>query len=101
MISKIDSVLYFKALADETRLSIIAKLSSDNLCACDILDDFNFTQPTLSYHMKILVEAGLVQGTKDGNWVRYSLNRDIIESLGLWLVELSSRVVTSDSKKNC
>lgn len=67
-----DIILYFKALADETRLAIIEMLSRENLCACHILEEFEITQPTLSYHMKILVESGLVDSERDGNWIRYS-----------------------------
>ena len=62
-------VSVFKALADETRLKIIQMLSSGELCACNILEEFNITQPTLSYHMKILTECGLVKGVKEGSWI--------------------------------
>ena len=64
----------YKALADETRLKIVMMLTKGELCACSILENFNITQPTLSYHMKILTESGLVQGRRDGAWMRYSLN---------------------------
>lgn len=64
----------FKALADETRLKIVDMLSCGEMCACDILDYFNITQPTLSYHMKILSDCGIVNARKDGLWMRYSLN---------------------------
>ena len=67
-----------KALADETRLKIIELLSQGELCACKILEHFNITQPTLSYHMKILCESGLVLGRRDGAWMRYSLNMESI-----------------------
>lgn len=78
---KADAVLCFKAMADETRLSIIDMLSRENLCACHILEEFNITQPTLSYHMKILVESNIVLGEKDGKWVRYSLNSELLSDL--------------------
>jgi len=64
----------YKALADETRLKIVMMLTKGELCACSILENFSITQPTLSYHMKILTESGLVQGRRDGAWMRYSLN---------------------------
>lgn len=64
----------FKALADETRLKIIDMLSCGEMCACDILDFFNITQPTLSYHMKILTDCEIVNSRKDGSWMKYSLN---------------------------
>lgn len=66
----------FKALSDETRLKIIDMLSCEELCACKILEEFSITQPTLSYHMKILTETGLVNGVRDGAWMRYTLNPD-------------------------
>lgn len=70
----------FKALADETRLKIVDMLSCGEMCACDILDYFNFTQPTLSYHMKILTDCGIVKARKDGSWMKYSLNLIRIEA---------------------
>ena len=63
----------FKALADETRLSILHMLKDGELCACKIQERFDITQPTLSYHMKILTQCGLVKSRKDGLWMRYSL----------------------------
>ncbi|MEG1255086.1 metalloregulator ArsR/SmtB family transcription factor [Clostridium sp.] len=71
----------FKALADETRLKIIHILSDGELCACNILENFNITQPTLSYHMKILTESGLVIAVKDGAWIKYSLNDKKVSDL--------------------
>jgi len=65
----------FKALADETRLKILEMLSCGEMCACAILESFQITQPTLSYHMKILMECGLIDGQKDGIWMRYTLNQ--------------------------
>ena len=69
-------VLCYKALSDETRLNIIEMLKSGKLCACKILEKFNITQPTLSYHMKILVDSGLVLSQKKGTWNYYSLDSD-------------------------
>jgi ArsR family transcriptional regulator len=71
-------VQIFKALADETRLKIVEMLSCGEMCACDILEYFKITQPTLSYHMKILTDCGLVIARKDGAWMRYSNNTDTI-----------------------
>ena len=66
----------FKALSDETRLKIIDMLSCGELCACDILEAFSISQSTLSYHMKTLVDSGLVNGVRDGAWMRYTLNKE-------------------------
>ena len=51
------------------------------LCACEILEEFQITQPTLSYHMKILSESGLVNSRRDGVWMKYSINRDALERI--------------------
>ena len=76
-----DYALYMKALADETRVKIFDMLSDGELCACKILEDFNITQPTLSYHMKILCDSGLVSGKRDGVWMKYSINKVGLDSL--------------------
>jgi len=66
----------FKALSDETRLKIIDMLSCGEMCACRILEEFSITQPTLSYHMKILSDCGLVHARRDGAWMKYTLNKE-------------------------
>lgn len=71
----------FKALADETRLKIVEMLSCGEMCACDILEYFKITQPTLSYHMKVLTECGLVKSRKDGSWMKYSNNEELVSSI--------------------
>lgn len=76
-----DYVLIFKALADETRLKIVEMLSDGELCACKILEQFHITQPTLSYHMKILCDSGLVISRRDGAWIRYTINIEKVEAL--------------------
>lgn len=69
-------VSVFKALGDATRMKIVEMLSCGELCACDILDFFEITQPTLSYHMKILTECGLVRSRKEGSWIWYNNNNE-------------------------
>ena len=64
----------FKAFCDENRLQILELLQSGEKCACKLLDDLKISQSTLSHHMKILCDAGIVQGRKDGKWVHYSIN---------------------------
>ena len=78
--------LLFKALSDETRLRILCQLSGgDELCACNILDNMSITQPTLSYHMKLLGESGLVNSRKDGNWMKYTIHPERIDEMKLFL----------------
>lgn len=80
--------LIFKALSDETRLKILNMLSGNELCACNILEEVNITQPTLSYHMKILIECGLVDGKRDGSWMKYTLKNNRVLELKDFLLEV-------------
>ena len=70
----IDVALICKALSDSNRLQIVQMLTDGEKCACKLLEQFEITQPTLSHHMKILCECGLVEARKEGKWSRYSLN---------------------------
>lgn len=65
--------LVMKTLGDENRLMIVEMLAAGELCACKILEEFNISQSTLSYHMKILCDSGLVTSRRDGKWMHYSL----------------------------
>jgi len=75
-----ENIDIFKALSDTNRLKIFEMLSCCELCACNILEKFNITQPTLSHHMKILCDCGLVNTRKDGKWMYYSLNSTAINN---------------------
>ncbi|NCB95783.1 MAG: ArsR family transcriptional regulator [Negativicutes bacterium] len=77
-----------KALSDTNRLMIINMLSCGELCACEILEKFNITQPTLSHHMKILCECGLVLSRKDGKNNFYRLNELEIKGFKAFLSDL-------------
>ena len=63
----------FKALGDENRIRILKLLHSGEKCACKLLEELNISQPTLSHHMKILCDAGIVTGRKEGKWMHYSI----------------------------
>lgn len=65
--------LLFKALADQTRLEIVDLISCGELCACEILKSFQFTQSTLSYHMKLLTDSGLINVRRDGKKMMYNI----------------------------
>ena len=84
-----DHALVFKALSDPTRLQILDMLSCGELCACDILEAFRITQPTLSYHMKILVDSGLVSAKKEGVWTNYRQQKERIEAMFDFLTEIT------------
>ena len=74
----------FTALSDPVRLrvlSMLADATEGEVCVCDFVDPLGKSQPTISHHLKILSDAGLVQGEKRGRWVWYSLNRDRLAAL--------------------
>jgi len=77
----VDIVACFKALSDDTRYKIFMKLKSKEFCACDLLESFDITQPTLSFHMRKLMECGLVVGKKDGIWMRYRINDAVVKQV--------------------
>jgi ArsR family transcriptional regulator len=74
----------FAALADPARLrllSLLASAESGEVCACDLVAPLGRSQPTVSHHLKVLAESGLVVGEKRGRWVWYSLVPDRLEEL--------------------
>ena len=65
-----------KALTNENRLLIMLALQHGKKCGCDLLEELHITQPTLSHHMKILANSGLVDYYKEGKWIYYSISAD-------------------------
>lgn len=63
-----------KAMSDSNRLKIIEMLTQGEKCGCNLLEELQVTQPTLSHHMKVLGDCGLVSSYKDGKWQHYSIN---------------------------
>jgi len=63
-----------KALADENRLAIMLSLQHGEKCACLLLEELKISQPTLSHHMRLLRDSGLVHGRKEGKWMHYSIS---------------------------
>lgn len=74
-------VQILKALGDDIRFQIFEMLRHGSLCACKIHEKFDITQPTLSHHMKILCDSGIVLAEREGKWVHYSLNCDKLNAL--------------------
>ena len=90
----------FKALCDENRVRILALLKGGEKCACKLLETLDIVQPTLSHHMKILCDSGLVVSRKEGKWMHYSLSREgfarAVSCLNAFLGE-----VESNTKSDC
>lgn len=76
----------FKALSDPNRLAIIDMIKNEEKCACEILEDLHITQPTLSYHMKTLCDTGLVNSRREGKWMHYSINIELLEEFKKTLI---------------
>ena len=76
----------FKALADPARVRIVNLLATNDgepVCICDLTEPLGLTQPTVSHHMKRLLDAGLIKREQRGKWAYYSLKRDAVEKLAL------------------
>lgn len=83
------NALIFKAFCDESRLRIIEQLQRGEMCACNLLEELPISQSTLSHHMKILIESGVVKSRKDGKWVYYSMSLDGIKEAASLLEQLT------------
>ena len=90
--------MIFKALCDENRVQIFRLLQNGEKCACKLLEAMQCTQPTLSHHMKILCDSGLVNGRKEGKWMYYSISAEGTEVAVNVLRELTK---VSDSGECC
>lgn len=75
------SVELFHALSDETRLEIVTMLRRGECCVCDLTVALDAAQSRLSFHLKVLKDAGIVRDRKDGRWVHYELDRDAFEEI--------------------
>ena len=75
----------FKAFCDENRIKILDMLSTGEKCACRLLEEIDVTQPTLSHHMKILCDSGIVVGRKEGKWTHYSISQKGIDEAQKYL----------------
>ena len=85
----------FKVLSDSNRLQIIDMLSCGEMCVCKILEKFDITQPTLSHHLKVLADNGIVTSRKEANWIHYKLNDEKMKEITEFLQFISN------DKKDC
>ncbi len=73
----------FRALADPARVAIVNRLAqSDEVCVCALVPELGLAQPTVSHHLRVLREAGLVQARRQGTWSYYRLVPEAVEALG-------------------
>lgn len=94
---------WFHALSDETRLRIVDRLSDGEKCVCDLTDLLDAAQSRLSFHLKTLKDAGILKDRREGRWVYYSLNPDVVADLEQFLCSLTAccRKLTKEASSCC
>jgi ArsR family transcriptional regulator len=83
----------FHALSDETRLEIIELLRRGERCVCELTDSLDAAQSRLSFHLRVLKDAGVVRDRKDGRWVYYELDEEVFEEMESLVSEMKPRAV--------
>jgi len=91
----------FKALSDETRLEILVTLVGREMCVCDIFDIFKLSQPAISHHLKVLKQAGVLVDSRDGKWIYYSVNPEMLELVQGLLQEVIQKATTKERLHHC
>lgn len=83
--------ILFKALNDATRREILALLKEKDLTAGEIADQFHISKPSISHHLDLLKQAGLVEALKEGQYIYYSLNTSVVDDLLKWVMQFKSK----------
>ena len=89
-----------KALADPIRLQVIEALGSGERCVCELTEQLGLAQSKLSFHLKVLKEAGLLTDRQCGRWIYYQLQPEALEQLRGWLAELAA-TCTAPAERCC
>jgi ArsR family transcriptional regulator, arsenate/arsenite/antimonite-responsive transcriptional repressor len=99
--SLIEAATLFHALSDETRLALLEQLKGGERCVCELTDAMKAGQSRLSFHLKVLKEAGLLLDRREGRWMYYSINPDAIESLEELVDTLKRSAKSAASSGRC
>ena len=91
----------FHALSDETRLALIGRLQGGEQCVCELMDTMKAAQSRLSFHLKVLKDAGIIVDRREGRWMYYSINRDAIENLQEWVETVTHQTRWGVSARRC
>jgi len=83
--------IIFKALNDSTRRSILEMLKKKDMTAGDIADCFDISKPSISHHLELLKQAGLVFSVKRGQFIFYSLNTTVMDEMFKWVIQFTSK----------
>ncbi len=89
----------FKAFSDTNRLMIMEMLQQGERCACEILENLDISQSTLSHHMKILCDSGIVDCRRQGKWMYYTLNKANCQSIRNFLYEVTTVKEVREAKE--
>src|SRR5689334_24180616 len=95
------SIRLFHALSDATRLSILQRLRFGERCVCDLTDALDAAQSRLSFHLKVLKEAGLVTDRREGRWMYYTLNTDVLAETGALIETMASAPTAAERRSGC
>jgi ArsR family transcriptional regulator len=88
---EVDLNALFKALNDPTRREILELLKEKDLTAGEIADQFNISKPSISHHLDLLRQAGLVVSVKEGQFICYSLNTTVMDEMLTWIMSLQAK----------
>jgi ArsR family transcriptional regulator, arsenate/arsenite/antimonite-responsive transcriptional repressor len=91
----------FHALSDETRLQILERLRAGERCVCDLTDALDAAQSRLSFHLKVLKDAGLVADRREGRWMYYTLNTDTLGEMAELVEALAAPPSALERKNGC
>ncbi len=93
--------IIFKAFCDENRIQILKQLITGEKCACVLLDNLHISQPTLSHHMKILCDSGIVIMRKEQKWAHYSISQEGVAYAINYLQSLTPINISKEDKPCC
>ena len=83
--------ILFKALNDQTRREILELLQKGEMTAGDIAEQFRISKPSISHHLDLLKQAGLVESVKEGQFIYYSLNTTVVDEILKWFLQFRSK----------
>src|SRR5262245_27301457 len=96
-----NSVALFHALSDETRLALLERLQGGEQCVCELTDAMRAAQSRLSFHLKVLKDAGLIRDRREGRWMYYSIDPEAIEELEAVVDTLKQAAKSAGSASRC
>ena len=91
----------FHALSDSTRLSILRRLRFGEQCVCNLTDALDAAQSRLSFHLKVLKDAGLVTDRRDGRWMYYTVNADALVEIGTLIESMTAPPTAAERRIAC